>query len=54
MLLSFTEPNAIDDAGMVELIAEHCVLWCEYGLEQPSVGIKATGVENIASSLLWN
>ncbi len=31
---------------MVELITYYCILWSQYGLKQPSVGIKAGGEED--------
>ena len=52
VFLSFAQPNAIDDAGVVELVTKHGILWCESNLKQPGVGVKATGIQNGVLSIV--
>ena len=40
------EPDAVDDGGVVELVARYRVLLVEQGLEQPSVGVEARRVKD--------
>ena len=42
----FAEPDPVDDAGMVEGVADDRILGAEQGFEEAAVGIEAGGVEN--------
>ena len=44
--LSLAQPDAVDDAGMVELIRDDGVLFREQCFEQTAVGIEARAVED--------
>ena len=44
--LGFAQAHAIDDRGMVQLVADHGVLRGKQGLKQPPIGVKAGGIEN--------
>ena len=44
--LGFAEADAVDDARMVERIADHRVLFAEQRLEQSAIGIEARGIED--------
>ena len=44
--LRFAEPDAVDDARVVQFIADDRVLLAEQRLEQAAVGVEAGGVEN--------
>jgi len=44
--LGFAEPDAVDDAGMVERVADHRVFLAEQRLEQPAIGVEAGGIED--------
>jgi hypothetical protein len=44
--LCFAEPDAIDDACVVELVADHSVFRRQDRLEQPAVRIETAGVED--------
>src|SRR5262249_59879243 len=44
--LSFTEPDAVNDAGVVQLVGENRVLLAQERLEQPAVGVEAGGIED--------
>ena len=37
---------SVNDAGMVQPIADHSVLFCQQGFKQPAVGIEARGIED--------
>src|SRR5262249_47121930 len=40
------QPDAVDDAGVVQLVGEDAVLVAEDGLEEPAVGVPAGAVED--------
>ena len=40
------QPNAVDDAGVVQGVADHRVVFAEDGLEQPGVGVEARQIED--------
>ena len=44
--LRLAEPDAVDDARVVEGVGDHRVLGPEQGLEQPAVGVEARAVED--------
>ncbi len=44
--LRLAEANAVDDARVVELVADHRVLLAEERLEQAAVGVEAASVKN--------
>ncbi len=44
--LRFAQADAVDDAGVIQGIADHRVLGAEDGLEQAAVGVEARGVED--------
>jgi hypothetical protein len=44
--LGLAEPHAVDDAGVVELVADDGVLGAEQGFEQAAVGVEAGRVED--------
>ncbi|KAF1792231.1 hypothetical protein GQ600_13683 [Phytophthora cactorum] len=46
MTLGLAEPDAVDDAGVVELIGEYGVFLVEHSLEETSIGVKARRVQD--------
>ncbi len=44
--LRLAQPHAVDDAGVVQLVAEDRVVLAEQRLEQPAVGVEARDVED--------
>ena len=44
--LGLAEADAVDDAGVVQLVGDDGVLLAEQRLEQPAVGVEAGGVED--------
>ena len=46
ILGGFTEANAVDDAGVVELVRNDGVFGFEQGFEEASVGVEAGAVED--------
>ena len=42
----FAQPDAVDDAGVVERVGDDGVLFAEHGFEQATVGIQARGVQD--------
>src|SRR5262245_44512505 len=40
------QADAVDDAGVVQLVGQHCVLVAENRLEQPAVGVPARRIED--------
>ena len=46
MFVSPGEPNAVNYAGMVKLIAENGVFGGQHDLKQPSIGVEAAGIQN--------
>ena len=45
-LVGLAEPEPVNDAGVVELVADGAVFLLEQHLKQPSIGIKATGIQD--------
>ena len=41
-----TQPDAIDDGSVIELVGDDGVFGTEDGFEQSTIGIETTGVEN--------
>jgi len=39
-------PHAVNDAGVVQLVGDDCVLRAKESLEQPAVGVEAGGIED--------
>jgi len=44
--LRLAQADAVDDAGVVELVGDYCVLCREQGLEEARVGVEARAVED--------
>ena len=44
--LGFAQPDAVDDTGVVQLVADNRVLRRENGLKESRVGVKATRVQD--------
>ena len=44
--LGLAEPDAVDDAGVVQFVADDRVLRAEDGLEEPAVGVEARAIED--------
>src|SRR6266516_6795829 len=42
----FTEPDAINDAGMIQLVRYDCVFLIEQRFKKTAVGVKARAIEN--------
>ena len=49
-LLRLAEPDAIDNRGVVELVAEDGIFWCKHGLEKRGISIKACGMQMVLST----
>ena len=44
--LGLAEPDAVDDGGVVEGVADDRVLLVQQGLEQAAIGVEAGGIED--------
>src|SRR3982751_2139760 len=44
--LSFAEPDAVDNRGVVQLIADHRILVAEQSLEQAAVRVEGAWIQN--------
>jgi hypothetical protein len=44
--LCFAEPDAVNNAGVVELIADDRIFGADQSFEEPAVGIKTRGIED--------
>ena len=44
--LGFAEPDAVDDAGVIQLVGDDCVLGSEKRFEQSAVGVEARAIED--------
>ena len=44
--LRFAEPDAVDDGGVIQFIADHGVLFAEQRFEQTAVGVEAGGIKD--------
>ena len=40
------EPDAVDDAGVIERVGNDRVLFAEHGFEQPAIGVPARGIQD--------
>lgn len=46
IFLCFTQPDTIDDGGMIQFITNHCIFRCEQSFEQSCIRIETTDIRN--------
>ena len=44
--LCLAQAHAVNDAGMIQRVADDCILFVQQRLEQASVGVEAGGIQN--------
>ena len=44
--LRLAQPNAVDDRGVVQAVADDGILRSQQGLEDPTVGVKRSGIQD--------